>query len=129
VDQGHASSQLAYEGNILAGECRFCAISLRSASSSPGSVDAFVVEEVDENVVVVSGPALDGLVVIPRSHVSVLEELPVVHRAQVLAALQRATRRVQERNPGMPMKVVVMTDPAASKGHAGFQVVPGEPSP
>lgn len=129
MNQGHRSSQLASEGSISEEECRCCAISLWAVTASTGRVDAFVAEEVDENVVVVSGPALDGLVVIPRSHVSGLEELPLVHRAQVLAALQRSTRRVQERNPGIPMKVVVLTDPPASEGHACFQVLPGEWSP
>ena len=129
MDRGHRSSPIAYEGSISAVECPLCVISLWAAGTSTGGVDAFVTEAVDENVVVVSSPALDGLVVIPRSHVSGLEELPVVHRAQVLAALQRATRRVQERNRGIPMKVVVMTDPPASKGHTCFQVLPGEPSP
>lgn len=128
MNQGHHSSQLASEGSISAEACRSCAISLWATSASTGRVEAFVAEEVGENVVVVSSPALDGLVVIPRSHVSGLEELPVVRRAQVLAALQRATGRVQERNPGIPMKVVVMTDPPASQGHACFQVLPGEPS-
>lgn len=124
-----SSSQVADKGSISRGECPFCAIARSAAGTSTDGVDTLVAEEIDENVVVVSGPALDGLVVIPRSHVSGLEELPVAHRAQVLAALQRAIRRVQERYPDIPMKVVAMTDPPASTGHVGFQVMPGEPWP
>ena len=88
------------------------------------SVDGYVTEDVEENVVVVSGSEFDGLVVIPRRHISGLEELSVVHRAQVLAALRRATQSVQERYPGKATKVVVMTDPPASEGHACYQVLP-----
>ena len=84
----------------------------------------YVTEDVDENVVVVSGPEFDGLAVIPRLHVSGLAELSVVNRAHVLAALQRAARSVRERNPGQSTKVVVMTDPPASEGHACYQVLP-----
>ena len=124
MDQGHRSSQVAGEGSTSAGECRSCAISLWVAGKGMRSVDAYVTEDVDENVVVVSGPEFDGLVVIPRRHVSGLEELSVVHRARVLAALQRATRSVQEKNPGKATKVVVMTDPPASEGHACYQVLP-----
>ncbi len=61
---------------------------------------------------------------IPRMHIGVLDELSVVHRAQVLAALQRANRTVQERNPGKTTTVVVMTDPPASEGHTCYQVLP-----
>ena len=57
-------------------------------------------------------------------HISGLEELSVVHRAQVLAALQRANRSVQERNPGKTTKVVAMTDPPASEGHTCYRVLP-----
>jgi len=84
----------------------------------------FVAEDVDEDVVVFSGPELDGLVVVPRQHVGGLEELPDLRRARVLAALRRATRSVRERNPGSVTRVVVMTDPPASEGHVSFHVLP-----
>jgi hypothetical protein len=127
VDQGHRSSQVDGEGITSPGECRSCAISVWAAGKGTCNVDAYVSEDVDENVVVVSGREFDGLVVIPRLHVSGLEELSVVYRAQVLAALQRATRLVQERNPGKATKVVVMTDPPASEGHACYQVLSSGP--
>ena len=87
-------------------------------------VDTCAIEDANENVLVVSGAEFEGLVVIPRMHIGVLEELSVVHRAQVLAALQRANRTVQERNPGKSTTVVAMTDPPASEGHTCYQVVP-----
>ena len=87
-------------------------------------MDAYVAEDVDEDVVVISGPGLDGLVVVPRQHIGGLEELPVSRRAHVLAALRRATWSVLERNPGTATKVVEMTDPPASEGHACFHVLP-----
>ena len=129
MDQGHRSSQVAGEASTSAGECRSCAISLWVAGKGSRSGDAYVTEDVNEIVVVLSGPEFDGLVVIPRRHISGLEELSVVHRAQVLAALQRATRSVQERNPGKATKVVVMTDPPASEGHACYQVLPSGVDP
>jgi diadenosine tetraphosphate (Ap4A) HIT family hydrolase len=126
VGQGHRSSRLAGEVSISAGECHSCALSFWVGGEGSRSLDAYVAEDVDENVVVVRSPEFDGLVVIPRLHTGGLEELSVVHRAQVLAALQRATRLVQERNPGMTTKVVVMADPPASKGHACYHVVPSD---
>ena len=130
MDQSHRSSQLAGEGRISAGQCRSCAISLWVAGKGTCGVDACVIEDVNENVLVVSGPEFEGLVVIPRIHIGVLEELSIVHRAQVLAALQRANRMVQERNPGKTTTVVAMTDPPASEGHTCYQVLPsGEVDP
>ena len=126
MGQGQRSSGLASEGRISAGECRSCAISLWASDEGSRSLDAYVAEDVDENVVVISSPDFAGLVVIPRLHISGLEELSVVQRAPVLGALQRATRSVQERNPGMTTKVVVRADPPASEGHACFHVLPSD---
>jgi diadenosine tetraphosphate (Ap4A) HIT family hydrolase len=126
VGQGHRSSGLAGEGSISAGECRSCAIWLWVSEEGVRSQDAYVAEDVDEKVVVVSSPVFAGLVVIPRRHISGLEELSVVDRAQVLGAQRRATRSVEERNPGMTTKVVVMNDPPASEGHACYHVLPSD---
>jgi hypothetical protein len=126
VDQGHHSSRLAGEGSVSSEECRSCAISLEISNEGAGGSDHYVAEDIDENVVVVSSSLFAGLVVIPRLHAGGLEELSVVHRAEVLGALQRATRSVQERNPGMMTKVVVRTEPPAAEGHACYQVLPGD---
>lgn len=120
----HGSSRPGSESGISAGGCRSCALSLWVANEGPTNPDAYVADDVDENVVVVSSPAFDGLVVIPREHIGGLGELSVVRRAQVLAALRRASRLVQERNPDMKTKVVVMSDPPASAGHACYHVLP-----
>jgi hypothetical protein len=126
VGQGHRSSRFAGEGSIWAGECRSCAISLEISDEGVLRTENFVAEEIDENVVVVSSSLFAGLVVIPRLHVGGLEELSLEHRAQVLGALQRATRSLQERNPGMLTKVVVRNEPPASEGHACYQVLPSD---
>jgi hypothetical protein len=108
--------------DIPIGECTSCAI-VRSAAQSTGSLVAYVAEAVDEDAVVISRPGLDGLVVLPCQHISGLEELSVPHRARVLAALRRATQSIRDRNPGWTSRVVVMTDPPASRGHVCFEVV------
>lgn len=125
MDQGHRPPQFAGEGRTSEEECRPCAISHWFAGLGRHRLGAYVTEDIDEKVVVVSGPEFDGLVVIPRLHISELEELSVADRAQVLAALQRATRSVREGNPGKTTKVVVMTDPPASEGHACYHVLSG----
>jgi hypothetical protein len=124
VNQGHGLSRLPSQGITLEGECRSCAIAQSVAGHSTRRLDAYVAEDVDEDVIVISGPELDGLVVVPRQHISGLEELPVLRRAHVLAALRRATRSVLETYPGTATSVVAMTDPPASEGHACFHVLP-----
>ena len=74
-------------------------------------------EDVDQDVVVISGPELEGLLVVPRQHIGGLDQLSAPDRGRLLAALRRAARLVQERNPGSATKVVVMTVPPASEGH------------
>jgi hypothetical protein len=124
VNQGHGLSRLPPDGITLEGDCRSCAIAQSVAGHSTQRLDAYVTEDVDEDVIVISVPELDGLVVVPRQHVSGLEELPVLRRAHVLAALRRATRSVLETYPGTATSVVVMTDPPGSEGHACFHVLP-----
>jgi hypothetical protein len=127
VDQGRDLSRLPGQRFALAGECRSCVIAQWVADHSMRDLGTFVAEDVDEDVVVFSGPELDGLVVVPRQHIGGLEELPDLRRARVLAALQRATRSVRERNPGSVTRVVVMTDPPASERHVSFHVLPDSP--
>ena len=82
--------------------------------------------DIDEDVVVLDEPDLQGLVVVPCRHVGGLEELSDRGRARLLAALRRATRTVLEANPGSEATIVAMTDPPASNGHACFHVLPRE---
>ena len=124
MNQGHGLSRLPSQGITLEGECRFCAIAQSVAGHSTQRLDAYVVEDVDDDVIVISGPELDGLVVVPRQHIGRLEELSDLPRAHVLAALRRATQSVRERNPGSVTRVVVMKGPPASEGHVCFHVLP-----
>ena len=105
-------------------DCRSCAIAQQVADPSTRRITPYVAKDVDEDVVVVSGPELDGFVVIPRQHIGGLEDLPLAPRAHVLAALRRVTLLVQESNPGSAAAVIVMTDLPASEDHVCFQVVP-----
>jgi hypothetical protein len=123
VGQHHELSRLPDQGMSSGGECLSCAIAQQLAGDDRRGVPAYVSEDIDEDVVVISGPELDGLVVLPRQHVGGLEEMSDLGRAHVLAALRRATRSVLERNPGSQTTVVVMIDPPASKGHACFHVL------
>ena len=122
VDQGQDRSRLPHPDSTLSGECHSCAIAQWAAGASTRKVAAYVAEDIDEDVVVISAPELDGLVVVPRQHVCGLEELSILGRAHVLAALRRATQSVRKRNPGSATTVVVMTDPPASEGHVCFHV-------
>jgi len=122
MDQDRDFSRLPGEGSTLNGECASCVTAQRAAerSSQRGT------DYVDEDVVVISEPKLEGWVVVPRRHVSVLEELSILRRANVLAALRRAAQSVRARNPGSPARVVAMTDLPTSEGHVCFHVVPGD---
>ena len=120
----HELSGLPGESNTLALQCRSCAIAQRAVGQGTRSVTRYVTEDVDEDVVVISGPELDGLLVVPRQHIGGFEELSVPGRGHLLAALRRAAQLVQERNSGSATRVVVMTVPPASEGHVCFHVVP-----
>jgi hypothetical protein len=123
VGQEHGQSQLTGH-NVALGECCPCAIARWVSGQSTRAVSTYVAEAVDEEAVVISGPGVDGLVVVPRQHIRGLEELSIPRRAHILAALRRATRSVRDGNPRSTSRVVVMTDPPASRGHVCFQVLP-----
>ena len=107
------------------GRCDTCALMHRMADRMTRPADSADCEVVDEDVVVLTSPGLVGLVVIPRHHVRGLEELPLRERAVVLATLRRVSVSIGEKYEGSAPKVVVTTDPPASRGHVGFQIVPG----
>ena len=52
MDQGHGLSRLPGQGTTLGGECRSCAIAQWAADDSMRSVDAYVAEDVDDDVVI-----------------------------------------------------------------------------
>lgn len=114
----------AGDGRILALECRSCAMAQGATDHGERTVTSNITEDPDEDVVVISGPEFDGLLVVPRQHVGSLEELSVPGRGHLLAALRRAAQLVQERNPGSATRVVATTVPPASTGHVCFHVLP-----
>ncbi len=124
MDQGNRSARLVGGDITWERGCRSCAVAQWVAGDSTRGDGSYVAEDVDENVVVIRGPDFDGLVVVPRQHISGIEELPVPLRAQLLAALQRTTRSVLQRNPGMTTRIVGITDSPWSEGHACFHVLP-----
>jgi hypothetical protein len=123
LDEGQGWS--VHGQDTLAGECRSCVIAQRLTGERTRSVAPCVAED-DDDVVVISEPGLDGLVVIPRQHIGGLDDLSVLGRAHLLAALRRVTQSVQERNPGSATRIVIMTHPPATKGHMCFYVAPSD---
>lgn len=124
VDDDYRPWRLFGEDINLVPECRSCAIAQSVAGGGTSGEDSYVAVDIDPDAVVVRGPDFAGFLVVPRQHVSGLEKLPVPPRAHVLAALQRATRLVLERNPGLATRVVVLTDPPASEDHPCYNVLP-----
>jgi diadenosine tetraphosphate (Ap4A) HIT family hydrolase len=94
------------------------------ASQSRVGGAAFVAKITNEDAVVLSGPQLAGLVVIPRKCVSGLEDLPSLRRAEVLAAVRRATLLVRQETQMPTSRIVAMNDSSAPAGHVSFQVLP-----
>ena len=104
------------EGNAA---CR--ATARRAAELRTGSG----AEYVDDDVVVISGAELDGLVVLPRHHIGGLEELSITSRANVLAAVRRAARSVKEKSPWSAASLLHSPISPASQGHMCIRVLPG----
>jgi hypothetical protein len=129
VDHGHEVLRILGTGNVPEGQCRCCLLARWAAGhpSVPSTeyVDSSA-EYVDDDVVVIGGPDVKGLVVLPRRHISSLEELPASDRASVLAALRRATRSVSGGSPGSAARIAVLPATLASDGHVCLHVRPSE---
>jgi len=110
--------------DTLAGECPSCAFGQWVTGDRTRSVAPYVTEEIDDDVVAIREPDLEGLVVIPRQHISGINGLSVLGRANLLAALRRVAQSVQERNPGSATRILVMTDAPATEDHVCFHVTP-----
>ena len=123
VDRGSRFLQIPWQGDAPADGCRSCAIVQSVARQSPEET-AFIVESANEDAVVLRGPQLDGLVVVPRRCVSGLQELPVIGRGHVLAAVRLATLLVRDENLGSTSRIEVMRDLSAPARHVSYQVVP-----
>jgi diadenosine tetraphosphate (Ap4A) HIT family hydrolase len=125
LDRTHESSGLPGEITTVALGCCSCAIAQWADGRGTLDKNRYAAEDINEGAVVISEPELDGLLVVPRRHISGLEELSVPARGHILAAIRRAAQTVQERNSGSATSVVVMTGLPASDGHLCFHVVPG----
>jgi len=121
-DEGQGWSRTPGQDTSLAGECRSCVIAQWATDDGMRSMAPYVAKDVDD--VVISEQELEGLVVIPRQHIRGLEDLTVLDRAHLLAALRRVTQSVQERNPGSSTRIVVTTDAPATQDHVCFHVAP-----
>jgi hypothetical protein len=107
MDHGEDFSLLSVREAIPRDQCEFCATADRAI----------------DGVVVFSGSELEGVLVVPQSHVDGLEDLSVPHRANLLAAVQRATREVSDGIPVSGPKIEVLTDRPGSLGHIGIHVM------
>jgi len=121
VNQAMGESQMPSKGIVPDESCRSCAI-LRSVAN--GEETRYAIETANDQAVVLSGPELTGLLVLPKQCVGGIEELSPVHRAEVLAAVRLATRLVREGNLGLASRIVVMNDSTKAAGHVTFEVVP-----
>jgi hypothetical protein len=123
VDRGSSFLQIPWQGEISTDGCRSCAIVRSVARQSPEET-SFIVESANDGALVLRGPQLAGLVVVPRRCVSGLQELPVLGRGHVLAAVRLATLLVRGENVGSTSRIEVMRDPSAPASHVSYQVVP-----
>jgi hypothetical protein len=121
MDHGLGLSVLPVGGDTLKWRCRSCAAAQRLADAHTRNEG-----DSDDDVVVMSGPDRKFLIVLPRQHISGLEELSVPHRANVLAAVQRATRSVKNGNPWSTPRIHARTDVPASEGHLCIHVLAGD---
>jgi hypothetical protein len=124
MDRGHDVMEPSTQDVLPVQGCRSCQLvqSMPSRSTVDGAV--LVAEAGNEDAVVLRGPHLDGLVVIPRQCIHVLEELPPRSRANVLAAVRSATLLVHQGTTRPSCRIVSMNDSSAPTGHVSFQVLP-----
>jgi hypothetical protein len=120
VDQGSSFLQIPWQGKAPTAGCRSCAI-LRSVARQSPEETTFVVESANDGAVVLRGSQLAGLVVVPRGCASSLQDLPLVDRGQVLAAIRIATLVVRDENASAS-RIEVMRDSSGLTGHVSYQV-------
>ena len=109
MDYGEGVRLRSVQGAISRDTCEFCV-------TVDGAIDG---------VVMMRGFDLEGVLVVPEPHVAGLEDLSVPHRANVFAAVQRATRMVCDGMPCSAPRIVVLTDRPGSMGHIGIHVLLG----
>jgi hypothetical protein len=122
VERGSCFLQIPWQGDARTDGCRTCAIVRSVARQSPEET-TFVVESANDDAVVLRGPQLAGLVVLPRQCVSGLQDLPVLGRGHVLAAVRVATLLIREETPDSASRIEVLRDVSSPSGHVSYQVV------
>jgi hypothetical protein len=122
VERGSSFLQIPWQGDAHTDGCRSCAIVRSVARQSPEET-TFIVESANDGAVVLRGPELAGVVVVPRRCVSGLQDLPIPGRGDVLAAVRLATLLVREENPETASRIEVMRDMSSPSGHVSYQVV------
>jgi hypothetical protein len=124
MDRGSSHLQNPWQSYGAADGCRSCALLQSVARQSPEET-AFIVEHANDAAVVLRGPQLSGLVVVPRQCVNTLQDLSVVGRGQVLAAVRVATLAVRTEILGSTSRIEVLRDDSATPDcHVSYQVVP-----
>ena len=101
VDHSHGGTTPLHRDLDPPRECRACAITQSVFRRNSGHVAEPGAEHVNSEVVVFRGPSIGGVVVVPRAHINGLEELTVLRRAKVLAALRRAGTVGAGHQPGI----------------------------
>ncbi len=109
-------------------DCRSCEIVRMATGGDTRAVATYVLETADDEAVIVSGPGIRGLIIVPRNHISGLEELPPARRSHLLAAVRRASRSLGDTAPDSTSRVAVLHDPPGSEDHVCFHVVPDGPA-
>jgi hypothetical protein len=122
VQQEVGSPQHADEGPSDAEPCEACDVARSGVAGGTGSSLADATVTVGTDVVVISGPPIGGQLIVPRQHIGGLEELSLPQRAQVLAAIRRATAAVGAGEHEPAPRVLVSTDSPASASHVCFLV-------
>jgi hypothetical protein len=107
--------------------CRLC--ELPTAASVPVDVCGVVMTTVyaDEELVGLVGPEAAGALVVPRSHVSGLSDMPGL-TGVFLGALRRAVLAVQAVYGTSGAMIEPIGSMAGSAGHVAYRVVPTVPA-
>jgi hypothetical protein len=71
VDQDHGLLRLLGQGSTPRGRCGSCTTAQRVADRPTRNVTDYF----DEDVVVITGPEVEGMVVVPRRHITGLEKV------------------------------------------------------
>ncbi len=104
-------------------QCTLCTAAKPSADLGESEPTSTVVAYVDDEIVALLDPGLAGILLAPRSHVTVLSTEP--NRSAVfLAALQRVVAMMRTTYGSSGTTIKSTTDLPGASGHVCFHVVP-----